>query len=473
MSRGAISHAVNGFFDAFRSKGPAPHVVERPPSRAAGVRVESRYNEGDDESLLESATSLPRPTLKALEKAIRADGFKGAQVSGWNQGQHGGFTVHYGGQQYEFEISENTTPRPVGEIGRLVKESGRYGRNGRGLYHDTAAGRHDMVLHQDHHGRWRIDLVTSAGGNHIDVTEREEGSRPNSGYSSAESAFQAALDIQRKRGIRGKSHVWVADRDGNLTDYEPMQTNGRRTGILSDGTRINVYHQPGTLDEYTVVPHSMDWDSQARGDMRSMLGTSATGLGFSQWTEGQEGRHLGRKLAWEEVPEELKRHIEHRVVGETGMVANARRKKGVTVDDLPTSTDTHVLACPECGGEFSAYKGDYFQMPKGEVLACASCEVPLQLRKRRAQRPTALDEGLAEDDYVVSVIDRDGGIGLFRVQRGSWHDTDPLTIGYKLDQISGVAESDARSRGVQDAVIWDGDEGRQIGHVLHGRWKVQ
>lgn len=94
----------------------------------------------------------------------------------------------------------------------------------RGIYHKTPAGKHDMVLHQDHRGAWRIDLVTSAGGNHLDVTG------PNRGYGSAEEAFQAALDVQRTRGIRGKSHVYIADRDGNLSDYEPMEANARGRG---------------------------------------------------------------------------------------------------------------------------------------------------------------------------------------------------------------------------------------------------
>lgn len=124
MTPNGLQHAVNGFFDAFRSS-PSPQA--QPASRAARVKVASRYNEDDDESLLEAANSLPRPTLKALEKQLRSDGFKGALVSGWNQGQRGGFTVHYGGEKYEFEISENVIPRPVGELGRLVSATrGRF-----------------------------------------------------------------------------------------------------------------------------------------------------------------------------------------------------------------------------------------------------------------------------------------------------------------------------------------------------------
>jgi hypothetical protein len=527
--------------------------------------------------------------------------------------------------------------------------------NARGVYHGTGVAKNDMVLHQDHHGRWRIDLVTSAGGNHTDVTGRSPspGSRPNSGYDSAEQAFQAALDVQHTRGIRGKSHVWVQqgdelhdyvpeearlddpvpsvlarngrssarpvtltdeeyrqfvagdgwdimqsvrataqdranrnntevsivapdgheiewcspqrdllprsgkpvmrrtsrdpgragmhqygpatvwvsgpvsgtwwatvkfknqekdldarsyeevllaaaewvdaapelgghnangnpgdpppkfrigdrvqrddgsssgtvsfiggydpfiggyrykvqqdgggriywnesstrheqlERNGNPEDrghrwrsdppglragdeapareaaamvwYFPfgdtpydiqrgrvatveiafaslnrareffseavasghleaaelrkaqpghargmlideykaednLEPNGRRTGILSDGTRVNVYHQDDVGDPWTVVPHGETWDAQERRGMRQMLSMSETGSGISEWTEGQEGRHLGRSMAWAEVPDNIKRHIERRVAQESNMVANPRKR---------------------------------------------------------------------------------------------------------------------------------------------------
>lgn len=340
MSHAALSHAVNGFFDSFRSKSSAPAVAAQPASRASRVKVESRYNEGDDESLLESATSLPRPTLKALEKSVRADGFKGATVSGWGQGQRGGFTVRYDGQEYEFEISENVSPRPTGEIGRLVKESGRYGQNGRGIYHETAAAKHDMVLHQDHRGRWRIDLVTSAGGNHTDVTGRESGSGPNSGYSSPEAAFQAALDVQRTRGIRGKSHVWLADRDGNLSDYEPMEANGRRTGILSDGTRVNVY-QYG--DEWTAAIH------YPHGGYTSLIMSSPPGTGEPEFdVHNVEGSHMGRLVPWDAAPLNIRRYIEQNVAGDATMVANAR---GTAVDeDAARELDLYIANTYELVG---------------------------------------------------------------------------------------------------------------------------
>ncbi len=114
--------------------------------------------------------------------------------------------------------------------------------NGRGIYHETAVAKHDMVLVPDHRGKWRIDLVTSAGGNHLDVTG------PNRGYDSAEEAFQAALDVQRTRGIRGKSHVWIADRDGGLTDYEPMEANASRKR-----TTFSSRAPDGAIDDDYVV----------------------------------------------------------------------------------------------------------------------------------------------------------------------------------------------------------------------------
>jgi hypothetical protein len=60
--------------------------------------------------------------------------------------------------------------------------------------------------------------------------------------------------------------------------------------------------------------------------MRQMLSMSETGSGISEWTEGQEGRHLGRSVPWDAVPDHIKRHIESRVAQESNMVANPRKR---------------------------------------------------------------------------------------------------------------------------------------------------
>jgi hypothetical protein len=271
----------------------------------------------------------------------------------------------------------------------------------------------------------------------------------------------------------GNVDLYVGD-DGVIyaSGYESPREqtpNGRRTGILSDGTRVNAYQFDDGI--WTIVPHSMAWDSMVRGKMREMLELTPHGSG-TQWTSGQEGRHLGRSVPWETVPANIKNIVEQRVVGDAREMASNGRRKKITAADLPSGQSTHVLMCPGCHGEYSADRSDYFQLKPSEPLVCGNCGEPLKLVKRAARKPTQLEQSWAEDDYVVSVIDRDGSIGLFRVQRGRWADTEPLAVGYKLDQISGAAEEDARARGVQDAVIFDGDEGRQIGHVLHGRWQV-
>lgn len=356
--------------------------------------------------------------------------------------------------------------------GHRVHEHGAMGRNGRGIYHQAGPSKNDIVI-QPNRDKFRIDLVTSAGGNHTDVT----GAR-GAGYDSEHEALEAAIEVQRKRGMDlAKCQYWiqqgdqlvpyesrdikipdrkfkVGDRvvrdDGSapgevvmLGDYDRYAStyrykvqqddggrihwnersmrhereqapNGRRSGILSDGTRVNVYHQPGVTDEYTVVPHGMDWDAQARGGMRTMLGTTASGRGVSEWTEGQEGRHLGRSLAWTEVPPDLKRVIESRVVGEARMASNGRRKK---VDNR-----------------------DIF----------------------------------AEDDYVLAVVDRDANIGLYRIVRGKLHG--PLETSASIETIARAAERDARELGIQGAVVFEqADDGslRQVGHVIRGHWEVE
>lgn len=51
----------------------------------------------------------------------------------------------------------------------------------------------------------------------------------------------------------------------------------------------------------------------------------------------------------------------------------------VKVGDLKDQTGTHdrsILYCVCCGGEYSANAGDYFMLPKSEVLTC--CEEPLK-----------------------------------------------------------------------------------------------
>jgi len=50
-------------------------------------------------------------------------------------------------------------------------------------------------------------------------------------------------------------------------------------------------------------------------------------------------------------------------------------KVGDLKDQLGTQ-DHSILLCECCGGEYSANSGDYFLLPKSQVLTC--CEEPLK-----------------------------------------------------------------------------------------------
>lgn len=75
---------------------------------------------------------------------------------------------------------------------------------------------------------------------------------------------------------------------------------------------IAVYDNGGkTFDRYTVVV-----DSYLDDDMYECLGLSSepTGpQGFSQFCSCQMGPHLGKKLKFEELPENVQKHVKARI----------------------------------------------------------------------------------------------------------------------------------------------------------------
>lgn len=72
-----------------------------------------------------------------------------------------------------------------------------------------------------------------------------------------------------------------------------------------------------TYDRYTVIPRDRAFDSlvvrrRVGRPLRMCLGMSegpTEPLGFSQWTHGQAGPHLGRKLPFSALPKTIQRHI--------------------------------------------------------------------------------------------------------------------------------------------------------------------
>jgi len=108
-------------------------------------------------------------------------------------------------------------------------------------------------------------------------------------------------------------------------DPEPSQPalagwpKGSRSGWhknhkLMPGTSVRVYDNGGkTADRYTVIMVGKDWDASARPGLKMSLGMSEGGRSVSMWGEAEEGKHLGKRVRWEDLSSETRRHIESRV----------------------------------------------------------------------------------------------------------------------------------------------------------------
>lgn len=86
---------------------------------------------------------------------------------------------------------------------------------------------------------------------------------------------------------------------------------------LSDGTTVTVYEsrERGVGDPFTAVLTGKNWPRERNGD-KQMLAMSRRPDqgGISQFTSGQAGAHLGKKLAWSSVPQVIQEHIILRVL---------------------------------------------------------------------------------------------------------------------------------------------------------------
>jgi hypothetical protein len=96
----------------------------------------------------------------------------------------------------------------------------------------------------------------------------------------------------------------------------------RFTHRAPDGTYITVYRsREPVLDCWTATLNSPEWDSSVNRGKTAMLGMSETASGYSEFTEGDEGPHLGKKVPWNEVPDIIKRHIMSRISYEPGQTS--------------------------------------------------------------------------------------------------------------------------------------------------------
>lgn len=70
---------------------------------------------------------------------------------------------------------------------------------------------------------------------------------------------------------------------------------------------INIYDLSSTFDRYTIVTK---WKhSPGFKDMLALSSNPNSPQGVSQWTSGQDGNHLGKKISWNKLPANLQDHV--------------------------------------------------------------------------------------------------------------------------------------------------------------------
>lgn len=92
---------------------------------------------------------------------------------------------------------------------------------------------------------------------------------------------------------------------------------------MSGPTRIIVYDSgQNHNDRYTACPLGGDWKSLGRlgknGEHHYMMlcfnsVPTSPNMGVSMWGEYARGRHLGKIVPFESLPEELQRHVKARI----------------------------------------------------------------------------------------------------------------------------------------------------------------
>jgi hypothetical protein len=84
---------------------------------------------------------------------------------------------------------------------------------------------------------------------------------------------------------------------------------------IPGGPKVRVYDGgEEEMDRYTIVIDDKDW--QANPGRKPMLGCGEGGRGVSQFTEGVEGAHLGKGIAFKDLSADTQRHVIFRLTKE-------------------------------------------------------------------------------------------------------------------------------------------------------------
>jgi hypothetical protein len=100
-----------------------------------------------------------------------------------------------------------------------------------------------------------------------------------------------------------------------LTKEEHTHSFGKLNKDDEDETRVRVYDSGPDkgMDRYSVVIDGKDWKNTANPGFVPMIGLDEGGRGISQFSEGKEGKHLGKPVKWEDLSKDTQDHIKQRL----------------------------------------------------------------------------------------------------------------------------------------------------------------
>ncbi len=279
MRPNGLEHAINGWWDRFR-----PGEQVRPASalslsaRGRSVTVPSRLLEGEHDSLDDAAREVSRATMGALQKQIRADGFKGATVSGFSGPDAGGrpaagFMVRYGGNEYAFAIEEVELAQP-GKYSAL--KGNLMQRNARATIVDTTAARElDLYIANT----YELVGAPNSIGKSIDANLRRKLEKGTYDSARAPQAWQHLVDEGAKRYQRefgsgspifnAATRRQVADDFARAWEEENKINSLSNSQVQEDDYVMTVVDRDGRIGVYCIKR-----DGQWRGPLVSPTASS-------------------------------------------------------------------------------------------------------------------------------------------------------------------------------------------------------
>lgn len=212
------------------------------------------------------------------------------------------------------ELTDNQLRKYIGP--KALEEAGDMKKNGKGIYHGSAAGTGDYVIHH-HRGSLWVDRVGS-GGTHTSIS-------PARGYSTFAEAWQGILDDRMKRGGRG---TWAG--------YE--QVGDELQEIGSDDPRLHGHARNSSRGVYAdITPSPGDYVMSPR---RSAYPVNRVEEDGTRTVISPEGGYSTFAEAWQGISDDRRRRGSQ---GEEGFTFEVVDNDLVEIeDDDPRLGATHM-----------------------------------------------------------------------------------------------------------------------------------